>query len=50
MRKLARRIAMVVATVAPSALIVLYAGAAEAANCELKCASDRRLKKNIQPI
>jgi hypothetical protein len=50
MRKLVRRIAMAVAAVAPGAVVLFYAGAAEAIPCHSACASDRRLKKNIQPI
>lgn len=50
MRKLIRRLAMGVAAVAPAAVVVVYATAAEAVNCGQPCHSDRRLKRNIQPI
>lgn len=50
MRKLFRRLAMAVLGVAPAAVVVVYATAAEASNCGQPCFSDRRLKKNIQPI
>jgi hypothetical protein len=49
MRKLTRRVAMAVAAVVPAAVVIVFAGAAEAGTCAL-CSSDRRLKKNIQPI
>lgn len=50
MRTWTRRITMAVTGAIPAAVVVYFAGAAEAATCPLTCASDRRLKKNIRPI
>lgn len=50
MRTLIRRLVMAVAAVAPAAVVVVFATAAEAANCGQPCHSDRRLKTNIRPI
>lgn len=51
MRTWTRRLAMAIAGAFPAAVIVYFAGAAEAAeHCGQSCWSDRRLKKNIRPI
>lgn len=50
MRKLVRRLSLAVAAVTPVAVVVVFSAAAEASNCGQPCHSDRRLKKNIQPI
>lgn len=50
MRTRTRRIAMAVAGAFPAAVVVYFAGTAEAVICTMNCHSDRRLKKNIRPI
>lgn len=50
MRAWTRRLAMAITGAIPAAVIVYFAGTAEAIGCTMNCSSDRRLKKNIRPI
>lgn len=45
-----RRLVMALTAAAPTAVVVVYAAAAEAVPCHSACASDRRLKRNVRPI
>lgn len=49
MRTWTRRLAMAITGAFPAAVVLYFAGAAEAVTCQQAC-SDRRLKKNIRPI